>query len=106
MILNNGTRAEVFPRIKIDSLSLKNSSNELKITLGDRVLAEYQDYTVLILEDPTAVAGNDVVFKYYITLKPHVFYKANNWTFKMSYSISNAQTYIYLDAIQVSKENS
>lgn len=93
-----------FLRIKIDSLELKTSSDELAILLNGTTLKEFEDFYITGTADCK-----------YITLKPKTIfklyhnaendsYKANH-KIKIRYTLSNASTAIYLDAIEVLKEN-
>ena len=83
-------------RIKINSLSLNTSSSELMIKLEGKLLKEYEDY--YIIKDYDNV---------YITIKPQVLFKLGNFSPKLelTYSLSNTENAIYLDALSVSKEN-
>jgi len=96
-----GTPIAVNPRIKIDSLSLNTSSNELLVNIEVEqetvLLKEYEDYYILIENNA-----------YYISLKPKIYfqYGSLNPKINISYSISNADTCIYLDALKIAKENS
>ena len=95
-VASNGNGDTVFPRIKINSLSLKTDSNELSVTYYGESLTNFENYSVLARDG-----------QYYVTLKPEIIIKyGNNRSLDMRYSISNADTAIYLDAIQVLKENS
>lgn len=87
---------QVFPRLKSDSLSLKTSEEELIIKDGNTVLRNYYDYSILIREE-----------NYYITIKPSIMLSSGNINkiFSIAYSISNAATSLYLDALEVSKTN-
>ena len=109
----------VYPRIFINSLQLKTDSNSLVVNYQDYnsisterpvsyiTLKPYEDYSVLtrslqkkyaITLDPELVIKQGIVGSYTGTLQPrHVV---------INYSISNADTSIYLDALQVAKQNS
>lgn len=113
-IVNSGITA-IYPRVIIDSLLLKHATQEdLLIKLNDTMLAEYEDYAVLI----ESYANNNIqVWKdqYFINLKPEAYFKTGAIFYSsgivypsvsISYSLSNADIMIYLDALQVSKENS
>lgn len=90
----------VYPRIKIDDLSLKTSDDELTIysNTTKSKLEPFYDYSVLIRDN-----------SYYITLNPLKI--LNNGDFKtgqifnINYAISNAELNIYLDALEISKTN-
>lgn len=89
----------VFPRIEIDSLLLKTSSDQLAVTytVGGKIitLEEYTDYYIQVYGE-----------KYYVTMRPHIFFRYGfGGTFAIRFSLSNANTAIYLDAMAVLKEN-
>lgn len=94
--------AIIYPRIEIDSLFLKTSDQELVIQYNGETLKNYEDYYITSREN-----------KYYITFKPdfiirHADKDGNilNGQLLIKYTLSNADTSIYLDALQVAKENS
>lgn len=90
----------VYPRIKINSLNLKTSSDQLNVKYNSKQLNNYENYTVLARYDSEDEG-------YYITLKPEAIIKEASLTRKIniSYSLSNAADSIYLDAVQVAREN-
>lgn len=91
-------KTQVYPRIKIDSLLLKTSEDELIIKYKDEALKNYYDYSVLIRQE-----------SYFITLKNNLILKdglIKGKIFDISYSISNAALSLYLDSLEVSKTNS
>lgn len=85
-----------FPRIKIDSLSLKTTTDDIGLTYNGEKLAEFADYSVMSREDA-----------YYITIKPEVLIRHGvvDKTMSFFYTLSTAATAVYLDALQVSREN-
>ena len=85
-----------YPRLKIESLLLKTSEDELVIKLNEKVLRKYYDYYILSRGD-----------NYYITLKEKVMLLEGNInkTFDVSYALSNAAMSLYLDALEVSRTN-
>lgn len=85
-----------YPRLKVESLLLKTSDDELVIKLDEKVLQNYYDYYILSRGD-----------NYYITLKDKILLQDGNLqkTFDVSYSLSNAALSLYLDALEVSKTN-
>lgn len=85
-----------YPRLKVESLLLKTSEDELIIKLDEKVLQNYYDYYILSRGD-----------NYYITLKDKILLQGGNLqkTFDVSYSLSNAALSLYLDALEVSKTN-
>lgn len=95
----------VYPRIHISSTALKISEEQLTLSYDGKQLKEYDDYSVLTRSDG-----------YYITLKLHSLLSYFNTTsstnknlyqlpLEVNYCISNANTSVYLDAIQVLKES-
>ena len=105
-----------YPRIQIDSSKLKTSSDQLAINYGGTILNEYEDYYILFREANTIVGqDNDA---YFITLKPQSIIKychpsGDNFNImdstvllKIKFTLSNADTAIYLDALKIIKENS
>ena len=87
----------VRPRILIESPFLNTSSSELFIKLNNtKLLIEYEDYYITKDYDKT-----------YITIKSDTFFKLGtmNPSLLLSYSLSTASTAIYLDAVQIAKEN-
>ena len=92
----------IYPRIEIDSLFLKTSDQELVIQYKGETLKNYEDYYITSREN-----------KYYITFKPDFIIRHADDDGKIltgqlliKYTLSNADTSIYLDALQVAKENS
>ena len=63
---------------------------------GKKILKEYEDY--YIIKDYDNV---------YITIKPQALFKLGKFSPKLElvYSLSNTETAIYLDALQIAKEN-
>ena len=96
---------EIYPRIIINSLSLKSDDSSLLIKLGDTILTNNEDYSVVINSDQSDLPNTPD--KYFIDIKPEVYFKMGNLnpSLKINYELSNADVLIYLDALQVSKEN-
>ena len=95
-IKNDSSSIMVYPRLKVNSLLLKTSEDELIIHYKDELLNNYYDYSILIREE-----------NYFITLKNKIMLQdANlNKTFDIAYALSNAALSLYLDALEVSKTN-
>lgn len=103
-----GNRAVVYPRIIINSLKMKDSEDELIVSLGAHTLERFQDYSVLRRDGA-----------YYITLKPEVFLKYGSFIYdnngvhfnntnaqlKCTFKIGTMDNAIYLDAKEILKEN-
>lgn len=99
------TYRRVYPRIYFDTLKLKNYSDELHIKLNYLNLENNTDYYVV--EDDRTNGLDDSIAGYYVTLRPEQLFKIGRVAARIDlvYTLSNADTAIYLDAIKVSKEN-
>ena len=112
-----------YPCITIDSLKVKKSGDEsgLTITLNDQILTEFEDFSMIPYIHTSIDDNDDIVTdnKEYVIIKSDTLLKYGikniagvserarfNLTFNINYTISNADTAIYLDALQVLKENS
>ena len=98
---------EVYPRIIIDSLSLKTGETQLQIKLHTNILKPYEDYQIHVETDLNDLLQQQHQ-KYMIDIKPMAFINTgvDNPNLALSYELSNADTLIYLDALEVAKENS
>ena len=86
----------VYPRIQITSLNIRTDNDEILVKYNGHNLENYEDYQLLIRDN-----------SYYINLKPEIFARYGfSGSGQIQYIVSNANTMIYLDALQVSKENS
>ena len=90
----------VYPRIQIKSNTLKKPEIMIGVKRENLALSIYKDFYIF---------SRDA--NYYITLKPHsILYKQNtadfNIDYVIQYTISTAALAVYLDALQVLKENS
>ncbi len=96
LLKNNSETIQIFPRLKVNSLLLKTSEDELIIKYADQTLKNYYDYSVLIRDE-----------NYFITFKEEVMLRdANiNKTFNVAYALSNASLSLFLDSLEVSKTN-
>ena len=91
----------VYPRIRINSLAFKNTPDEKSFYYNGVKLEEYEDYSVM--SNKTLETEKDA---FYITFKPcSLLRQKNDGVFNFFYTLSNASTAIYLDALQVSQEN-
>ena len=92
----NANRPVSFPRIKIDSLALKTTTDDVGLTYNGEKLTEFADYSIMSRENA-----------YYITIKPEALIRHGivNKTLSFFYTLSTAATAVYLDALQVSREN-
>ena len=104
---------QVQPRLWIHTLNLKNAGSDIVIKYNNKVLKQYNDYQIITHED---TADELRPIYYYITLKPLAIllngynegssqFSALRRKLDIQYTISNASTSIYLDAVQVLKEN-
>lgn len=95
----------VYPRIKIASGNLQAYDNSFSILQQNKLLTNYQDYYILTRGD---TIENQYQTNYYITLKPDTIVISGSLegNYRCNYIISNTGLFIYLDAIQVLKENS
>ena len=98
---------EAYKRIIIDALTLKPGENQLQIKLGNNLLKAYEDYNVYIEKDKRD-SEEDRHDKYIIDIKPRAFIATEmlNPPISIKYELSNADILLYLDALQVAKENS
>lgn len=91
----------VYSRIQINSANLKVTEDSLVLRYGNIVLNNYEDYYVLGRLD-----NSTNIFRYYITIKPEVLFKKSNYgSYNLLYELSNTGLFMYLDALQVMKEN-
>ena len=112
----------VYPRIAINSLGLKTDSSSLSLqilgrgeTLQENSVVElqpYKDYSILIraLDNQYVLTlNNNVVMKYlynFYTLNDNTTQiLTSNKGLRLNYLISNADVSIYLDALEIAKEN-
>ena len=95
----------VYPRIRINSANVKNTEDELSILKNFSLLSNYEDYSILTRSD--SITGS-YQSRYYITIKPEVIFRGGKLEdiYKCNFAISNTDLIMYLDAIQVLKENS
>ena len=87
----------VYPRFKINSIKMLNNTTDLIVYQGETLLKNYEDYYVNFRDG-----------QYYITIKPEKLIETGGGVFgnfKINFHLSNAAEAIYLDAINVLKEN-
>lgn len=87
----------VYPRFKINSIKMLNNIQDLKVYQGNKSLKCYEDYYVNFRDG-----------QYYITIKPERLIETGGGVFgnfKINFHLSNAAEAIYLDAINVLREN-
>ena len=86
-----------YPRIQINSNCVKSPQTQLYLKRENVLLENYKDFSVLNRDS-----------KLYITLKPEIFFKIPknfNAIYSINFVVSTAALAIYLDALQVLKEN-
>lgn len=92
----NDIKQMLYPRLQISSLNVRIDDDEFDIKYGGHLLSNYSDYSLLIRNN-----------SYYATFKPAVFAKYGiGLAGEARFIVSNANTTVYLDALQVAKENS
>ena len=112
----------VYPRIRIESSSLKTDTNSLIISDNGLynnpvVLTQYADYYInnRVEESQYLIISLDndtihpLVTTYYITIKPEIIAKTsqlNNHILKIMFQLSNYGVAIYRDAKEILKDNS
>lgn len=89
-------KVQYYPRLKVNSLLLKTSEEDLIIKYNNSTLLKYKDYSILMRNE-----------NYFITLKDKIMLYDGilNKSFDISYTISNAALSLYLDALEVAKTN-
>ena len=99
-----------YPRIKVGSMAMKTAEDQLGLTYCGDTLENYKDYYVLSRDDTVWTNGQIDTSNaaYYVTIKPETFIRYGLYTSAVDFKfcISNANIAIYLDALQVLKENS
>lgn len=106
----------VYPRAKFSSLNLRAASSDLTVYYNNQLLEIAQDYniytrntprTIQYTENGTTTSMTQYFSEYFLTVKPEVIYKCGTFTgdFNIHYILSNADNEIYLDALEVMKEN-
>lgn len=117
--LNHDTDRVVYPRIFINSLKLKTDSDSLIVNYEDYgakdSASRITNYTTLTPYEDYSILTRSVNQQYAITLKPDVIVEKGikgsitgeiqPRQTMIKYALSNADTSIYLDAIEVAKEN-
>ena len=106
----------VYPRVRIKNLNLNTSNDMLQLSYRKSSTETINfsspvDFYALSRDDSTweGTTLQTAASAYYVTLKPQSLIAQKVLTNKqlcINYNISNASTAIYLDALQVMKENS
>lgn len=87
----------VYPRFQVMSLEMQDTDDQLSLLQNNDVLENFKNYEVLIRDE-----------NYYVTLDSYTLIKSGSLfggTLRFNYTIANTALLIYLDAIQVLKEN-
>lgn len=117
--LNNKQYQMIYPRVLVNSLGLSTDSQSLvvkykKSGTGSNnlsLLQPYDEYSILtrsLLEQYVLTIDNDIIFKNNIivqSLDNDSSVEFIDQSLQINYNLSNADTSIYLDALQVLKEN-
>lgn len=97
----------VFPRLYFSTLKLRDASSKLRLKINQYELVSNQDY--YMIQDDRSKGMKASGIGYYMTLRASLLYSylCQNipMTLDVLYTLLNADTSIYLDAIKVSKEN-
>ena len=111
----------VYPRISIGSLNLKTDSGSLSVQLLTRgetnnntpiELKPYQDYSILsraISNEYVLTLNSNFLLKYlynFYIRNNNITSLSTNKGLRVNYILSNADVAIYLDALEIAKENS
>lgn len=119
--LNNNNYSIIYPRVFINSLGLKTTSDELVLKYHDAsienpvvisdtlaLIKPYEDYSILtrsLNNQYVLTLNNNLIFKNNLQINNNSIL-FNDQPLRLNYSISNADVSIYLDALEVAKENS
>lgn len=87
----------VYPRLRFNSPYLQTSTNKVALKTAEEVLPMYEDYYILTRYDEKSY--------YYLTIKPQIFIYNTGTTCVLNYLLSDAAIAIYLDALEVLREN-
>lgn len=103
-VTNYNNCGHYFPRLYVDTLEMKTDSDSFLMNINGQNLTMFEDYYIL------ADTANEAQLAegYTITIKPESLLRFGNNTvdIRVSFSVSNADISIYLDALKVMKENS
>lgn len=103
---NNSLKA-VYPRVKIKSLALKTSEDQFSLKYNSNLLTNYNDFSMFTYIEEHS---DKVESGYNITIKPSTLMRygctGNIGIIELSYTLSNADVAIYLDALEVLLDSS
>ena len=99
----DGKYVQVFPRIKVGMTNIIDSADQIHIKVGNEILERYTDYSSLVRDEC-----------YYYTLSSEkalklfslYYHNTNTNNLSFTYTKSHTDVSIYLDALEVLKENS
>ena len=118
--LNNNKYQLVYPRIFINSLGLRTDSNSLILKYKNNTNQSSELFTVLQPYKDYSILSRALTSQYILTLNNNTIFQNNLFTYPfndqininffdqlvyINYILSNADISIYLDALQVSKQN-
>lgn len=120
MTIDLNTDKIVYPRVFIRSLNIKTDSNSLVLKYQDynnntnnqnqnniyKILKPYEDYSILtrsLQDEYVMTIDNNIIIKQGVRKKGYG--GIENRKLVANYTISNADTAIYLDALEVAKQN-
>lgn len=94
-----GDYIQVYPRIKVSTPKIINSSDQINLIINDEKLIRFEDYAPL--------TRNDISYFTISSEKALNFYSSfsHGKNINFSYKKSHTDVSIYLDALEVSKEN-
>jgi len=93
-----------YPRLYFNTLKLQDDT--VAILKDGQLLNEYEDY--YLVSDDRSAGTEPIGIGYYATIKPEILFAApykDTSELAVSYSLSNLDIAIYLDAIKVMNEN-
>ena len=97
----------VYPRFYFNSLKLRDTNSKLRLKINQQELVSNEDYYMITDDRSKGILVSGI--GYYLTIRSEIFYKYMCENVRivvdMLYTLLNADTSIYLDAIKVSKEN-
>lgn len=108
----------VYPRIEVNSINFKATSDEYQLQYDKNQLVEYydfydiHDYSNKNLDIYEIDWENDDIgtydYAHYLTIRPEFFFKQGHFTrtFDFNYALSNTGLMVYLDAVKILRENS
>ena len=97
----------VYPRLFFNTIKLRDASSKLRLKVNQQELFVNEDY--YLVQDDRSKGLRVSGMGYYLTIREGVLYpylcQQTQIEFDILYTLLNADTSIYLDAVKVSKEN-